>query len=142
MKRMVVVLAALTTMFAMLLAGAPAQASPTSPTVNTALHQEVTAVRLSELSDSNAAVAAAAKRCASGWFCVWPKVNFKGKANGGTKPGVCYTPFKPAGHSVSNQTGRTIRVYAKAHCKGSHFDLRTGHYSNPTPFGVRSVTIR
>ncbi|GAA0714159.1 hypothetical protein GCM10010199_13920 [Dactylosporangium roseum] len=76
--------------------------------------------------------------CPSGWFCVWPQANFQGQWVGGKSRHTCYTPFS-SGHSVSNQLGVRIRVYSKTGCTGSYFDLATGHYSNPTPFNVRSV---
>ncbi len=82
--------------------------------------------------------ALAATRCPSGWFCVWPKANFGGSWLGGKSRNTCYTPFK-AGHTVSNQLGVRIRVYSATGCHGSYFDLPTRHYSNPTPFNVRSV---
>lgn len=86
--------------------------------------------------------AAVGTLCPSGWFCVWPQPNFHGSWKGGNHRNTCYSPFRPVGHSVSNQTGRTIRVYSRINCTGSYFDLPTHHYSNPTPFAVQSVVTR
>ncbi|ADD43220.1 peptidase inhibitor family I36 protein [Stackebrandtia nassauensis] len=80
--------------------------------------------------------------CPQGWFCVWPKRNLQGDWKGGYKPNTCYSPFKPQGKSVSNQTGRTIVIYDDARCKGKpRYKLASGHYDASTPFKVRSVKV-
>lgn len=90
--------------------------------------------------DTPARDVARATKCPKGWFCVWPKVSYQPASSwlGGKKRGTCYTPFAK-GHSVSNQIGKTIRVYGSTGCKGAYFDLKTGYGSSKTPFNVRSV---
>jgi hypothetical protein len=82
--------------------------------------------------------ASAATKCASGKICTWPKADFGGTKRTYGKDNGCYPR---SGRSVSNQSGKLITVYKDASCYGSHFDIKPGHYSDKTPWPVKSMAV-
>ncbi|MBO1337906.1 peptidase inhibitor family I36 protein [Streptomyces sp. VRA16 Mangrove soil] len=88
---------------------------------------------------ASAPPAAAAGRCSPGFICTWEKPHFRGLANSvPSRPG-CYEGH--AARSVSNQSGHRITLYSDTGCYGSKTDLKTGHYSDNTPWKVWSVAV-
>ncbi|WP_353943902.1 hypothetical protein ABII15_21255 [Streptomyces sp. HUAS MG91] len=42
---------------------------------------------------------------------------------------------------MSNQSNRRITLYSDTGCYGSHFDIKPGHYTDKTPWKVKSVAV-
>ncbi|MFJ9587220.1 peptidase inhibitor family I36 protein [Streptomyces acidicola] len=82
--------------------------------------------------------ASAAASCASGYVCTWSKAEFAGTKHTYNKSNGCYPR---SGRSVSNQTGKLITVYREDSCYGDKFDIKTGHYSEKTPWPVKSMAV-
>lgn len=82
--------------------------------------------------------ASATTRCASGYVCTWSNADFGGTKHSYNNSNGCYPR---SGRSVSNQTGKLITVYREASCRGDRVDIRTGHYSERTPWRVKSMAV-
>ncbi|CAM5562750.1 peptidase inhibitor family I36 protein [Streptomyces purpurascens] len=84
--------------------------------------------------------ASAEASCAAGKICTWKQQKFKGAKTSYTKTPGCFGP-DDLPRTVSNQSGRRISIYSGASCTGQKFDLKTGTYSDTTPFNVVSIAV-
>ncbi|WP_216590686.1 peptidase inhibitor family I36 protein [Streptomyces brasiliscabiei] len=82
--------------------------------------------------------ASAATRCPSGYVCTWTQASFEGTKRTYDKSNGCYPR---GGRSVSNQTGKDITLYREASCYGDKITITTGHYSERTPWPVKSMAV-
>lgn len=85
--------------------------------------------------------ASAATICRSGSVCTWSGNDFAGpKRTSRVHPGPGCYPW--GGKTVSNQSGRTIRVYSGGMCSGKHVDIATGHWAQTKPSAtIASIAV-
>ncbi|MFD9905194.1 peptidase inhibitor family I36 protein [Streptomyces sp. NPDC059063] len=85
---------------------------------------------------------ASATTCPRGKVCTWVKIGFGGtRSDRKLTPGCTGPGLDGGARTVSNQSGKRITVYDEPGCYGQKVDIKTGHFSNPTPFVVRSIAV-
>jgi hypothetical protein len=96
------------------------------------------AALIATLPVTTAQSASAVTRCSSGYVCTWSGASFAGTKHSYNNAHGCYPR---SGRSVSNQTGKLITVYREESCYGDRIDIRSGHYSENTPWRVKSMAV-
>ncbi|MFE5919779.1 peptidase inhibitor family I36 protein [Streptomyces sp. NPDC056468] len=83
--------------------------------------------------------ASASSVCQRGAVCTWSKAGFGGHklTHANPSPG-CYNW---GGRTISNQRSVRITVYRDGSCRGDHYDIKPGHYSDPTPWPVVGIGV-
>lgn len=90
---------------------------------------------------AQAATDTTAASCREGSVCTWSKNDF-----GGTKFTSRLYPEPGCNHwngkTVSNQSGRTIRVYSDVSCTGQYVDIQTNHWAQTVPGAtINSIAV-